>query len=545
MKKKKRLCTAFWNLAIVLCMICCWGQVAKAEVISGTGYTFDTATGEMFLSGSVEASTIKNFSSKGSVKYVEALPSTVLPASCDSMFSGYSACIVIDLSKADGSKVTSTKSMFNNCSSLKVLDLSGISGGPYIYHNVSNAPYVVHNSPAWIMWNTNPVKNDKDHMGSMFSGCSSLINLTLGSRLDNIPTVAALSIGSGWCKGSTSMRISGSDQNYAKITNIGINDYHKLGTCDPLLKIARKTLVLYNSITLEFAIDKASFDSRYPNMKPLLWVFQRGGVNTISSVSDNGQYYLFDVTVAPQMMGDYVTVVPMVKYSDGKVVYGAAMKYSAVDYCKNMLGKSEYQTDEYKKLRALLVDILIYGEKAQQYRNYRLNQLATAWLTSNQRDMGTEGKQMNYNSVKNKNYATVSSQDSSASIDVASLFLADVVDIRYRITVTASSISGLALLVADENGNKLDQIMLDSNYLEDGGYVVRTRTLNASQMRKTVDATIIDTKKGNKKVSNTFRFSIESYAAAKVVPENTDNALKDLLNAMMRYGDSAKTYVGK
>ena len=56
-------------------------------------------------------------------------------------------------------------------------------------------------------------------------------------------------------------------------------------------------------------------------------------------------------------------------------------------------------------------------------------------------------------------------------------------------------------------------------------------------MRKTVYATMM---KGNKKVSNTYRYSIESYAASmkgKGVP-NLDN----LLDAMMRYGDSAAAY---
>ena len=57
-------------------------------------------------------------------------------------------------------------------------------------------------------------------------------------------------------------------------------------------------------------------------------------------------------------------------------------------------------------------------------------------------------------------------------------------------------------------------------------------------MRKTVYATVM---KGDQKVSNTFRYSIESYVYSMMDREGYES-LNLLLNAMMRYGDSAAAF---
>ncbi len=45
--------------------------------------------------------------------------------------------------------------------------------------------------------------------------------------------------------------------------------------------------------------------------------------------------------------------------------------------------------------------------------------------------------------------------------------------------------------------------------------------------------------KGDKRVSNTYRYSIESYAASM---KGKGEKLEKLLDAMMRYGNSAEAY---
>ena len=46
---------------------------------------------------------------------------------------------------------------------------------------------------------------------------------------------------------------------------------------------------------------------------------------------------------------------------------------------------------------------------------------------------------------------------------------------------------------------------------------------------------------GDTAVSNTIRYSIESYAYAQ--QNSTDANLVELVKAMMKYGDSAKAYI--
>ena len=61
---------------------------------------------------------------------------------------------------------------------------------------------------------------------------------------------------------------------------------------------------------------------------------------------------------------------------------------------------------------------------------------------------------------------------------------------------------------------------------------------NASQMS---DAVYVTAYIGDTAVSNTLRYSIESYAASKM-GENTE--LTELLCAMMKYGDAAAAFAG-
>ena len=238
------------------------------------------------------------------------------------------------------------------------------------------------------------------------------------------------------------------------------------------------------------------------------------------------------------MMGDEVKVVP---HGTGKVTHGldmqgVATRYSVKKYCYNMLKKDEYQDDEYANFRRLLVDILRYGDAAQIYSNYKTDELVSGILWDYQLEMGTDVTiPMEYQSVKDKKYAEVSDADARANIENATLYLEAAVNIQFK--YTASDLSNLCIVVEDDNGIR-GTYSADANLTDANGlYYISFGGLNAGEMRKTVYATVMS---GNDKVSNTFRYSIESYAASmkgKGIP-NLDN----LLDAMMRYGDSAAVF---
>ena len=207
-----------------------------------------------------------------------------------------------------------------------------------------------------------------------------------------------------------------------------------------------------------------------------------------------------------------------------------------------MLNKEEYADAKYATLRRLLVDILRYGDASQKYLNYKTESLASSKLTNEQEAMGTDvSVAMTYGSVKEKNYKTVNASDALASIENAALYLEAAVNIRYKFSVSASVSDPTALrIVITDNAectNVIAEYPVNIDNRNEEMYYVTASCLNAIQMKKTVYATVM---KGDKKVSNTYRYSIESYAASI---RGKEQKLDNLMDAMMRYGNSAADFV--
>ena len=106
-----------------------------------------------------------------------------------------------------------------------------------------------------------------------------------------------------------------------------------------------------------------------------------------------------------------------------------------------------------------------------------------------------------------------------------------------RFKISADSIETLVVKVTNDAG---DETVISSDAFEatNGGYYVFYDGMNANQMSEAVYLTVYD---GDIAVSNTIRYSIESYAASKQNSDDTN--LSALVIAMMKYGDSAYSYV--
>ena len=310
------------------------------------------------------------------------------------------------------------------------------------------------------------------------------------------------------------------------------------GTLSAVPKIAKKSLTLYDVITIDFKIEKAALDGEWHD--PYLVRNKNGAESVIKNykVSQDGAYYVFSYRVAPQMMGDEVTAVPHALNASEEDVTGEEFTYSVAEYCYNMLAKEDYQTDEYAAFRKLLVDILLYGDAAQTYANYKTTERVSSGLTESQRAMGTDvTAQMNYQSVKEQLYATVSAEDALASIDKAALLLEAAVNVQFK--YVANDLSGLRVVITDDEMLKhvVAQYPANASQIDKNGlYYVNVSCLNAGEMRKTIYAMVM---KDDKIVSNVYRYSIESYVASM---KGKNAALDKLLDAMMRYGDSAAAF---
>ncbi|MCR5460310.1 MAG: extracellular solute-binding protein [Acetatifactor sp.] len=297
--------------------------------------------------------------------------------------------------------------------------------------------------------------------------------------------------------------------------------------------ITNKSLTLFDYIAVTFKTPTLLSETGYHD--PYLLV-KMNGKEAILKPEQKDNMLVYSLNVAPHMLGDEIIVEPHATDAQGRDIAGERTRYSVKTYCMNMLNKEAYAGSEFADLRKLCVDILFYGEKAQKYDNYKTDDLVTADLTWEQIQMGTDQSvQMVYNSVKDKEYETVSAADKRAEIAAAALYLEGAVIIQFKFT--AEDLSGLRVVVTDGT-NVLDEYVPDSAKKDSKGrYYIDCNALNASQMRKTVYATVM---KGDKKVSNTYCYSIESYAANMVGKGN--ESLDYLLGAMMRYGDSAAEF---
>ena len=261
-------------------------------------------------------------------------------------------------------------------------------------------------------------------------------------------------------------------------------------------------------------------------------VFELNGVETVVTESyTSGKNTVFDFTnIAPHQMNDRVTATLYAKYN-GEEYEGYSYVYGVFAYCDNMLSK--YTTDEYAKLRTLLVDLLNYGAESQMYTGYKTDNLVNGFLTEEQKAWGTASSRT-YENLLAPAYETINHP--SVTWKAAGLNLKDRVEIRVKFL--ADDINNLVIKVRDDNGNNWEIKADKFEAIPEGGYYAYFNGLNAGMMSEPVYFTVYD---GEQKVSNTLRYSVESYAYSKV--NGTDAALSTLVQAMMKYGDAAYSYV--
>ena len=287
------------------------------------------------------------------------------------------------------------------------------------------------------------------------------------------------------------------------------------------------SLTLHNNLTVNYKVDKALFEEAgYENPYVLFEI--NGEKRIVKSYTVEGDNYIFKLkNIAPNQMNDTIYATLYAKY-DGVLYNSETREYSIAQYCYNML--KNYSGDEYAKLRTLIVDLLQYGAQSQLYTGHNTDNLVNAALTAEQLSWGTAGTPTLQN-VLNTKYETV--ENPIAQWKGAGLLLNNAVIMKLKFT--ADDIKGLTVKIRTED----DEWTIESADFkkEDGLYYVTFAGLGAGQMSENVYLTIY---KGETAISNTARYSIESYAYGKQNGE--DAKLSALVNAMMNYGNSARDY---
>lgn len=246
-------------------------------------------------------------------------------------------------------------------------------------------------------------------------------------------------------------------------------------------------------------------------------------------------YYTLSGMTAIQMMDEAEARLHLSK--DGEYYVSAVDSYSIGAYAYKLLDNPAASYE----LRRMCANLLQYGAKAQQYKNYRTNCLADKDMTDEHIGVMTE-------------LYTVEMEDNSWIMNDAntqqvlwvgkSLILDRRVAIRYIVDASAydGSVEELYLQLSYWDIRNQEQVIRCYKaevYDESKGYYAFTFDgLEAAELRTMISATVYSNR-DYKQYAPTLRYSAESYCADKT------GILGELCRAMMAYSDSAAALFGK
>ena len=304
------------------------------------------------------------------------------------------------------------------------------------------------------------------------------------------------------------------------------------------LKFASASLSLGDNLKVNFKVDTALFaEGAYEN--PYVVFEFMGEEIRVDEYKLNGNRYDFTLPVAPNQMKYEIRAT---LYADfGGVQYvSETITYSASKYCYNQLNKT---TDA--SFKTLLVDMLNYGT---QFQKYLQNDKAEGFTAADYINNEVTAEQAAYATTatpslethQNLTYETI--ENPTATWKGAGLLLADSVVMRVRFTLPEDvSIDDVTVKVTTEMGDEWYFTSADVDNIESAspsaGYYLYLNKLLGYQMREKVRFTIYN---GDTAISNTLQYSIETYAYRQ--QNTTTNGLGELVIAMMKYGNSARTY---
>lgn len=305
------------------------------------------------------------------------------------------------------------------------------------------------------------------------------------------------------------------------------------------LKFTTAALTLENDITVNFKINKNAVDNAGFNL--LYTIFTVNNEAKIVTGYEKDGYYVFDCKgVFPKYLNNRIFAT-LYAEKDG-TLYTATTSYRAATYCYSLFNNPG--TDAPELLKKLAVDTLLYGEAAQLHFNYRTDALCTSKLTAEHMAYASTstGELVNRLSIEK----TI--ETASASWKAATLFLNNSIDFRFQFSHTNGTEGLYAIMTDTVTGRTWRVSSFESakdsntgNVIADN-YWVFFKGLNASQMNNEVKVVIYNA--DNEQISRTLHYSIESYVKY-TVENSTNEKLLNLVECIIKYGNSAKAYVNR
>ncbi len=256
----------------------------------------------------------------------------------------------------------------------------------------------------------------------------------------------------------------------------------------------------------------------------------------------------YDDVAAKEMASNVQMQLFATKEGEADATAGEIRDYSVVQYAKNMLGRV---TDS--NLKILLVDMVNYGAKAQEYFDYNTQNPANAGFEAYQQYATKETPTMNsYAIFDDENEmapAHEGATDYLTNVSGASLLLNEKVELNLFVPhkdALGNINEGKTIVVAysDVSGNTVvKELPITAEELDSKQqyYRVTFDSLNATDMRTAFTAWVVD--KDGMRISNSMTYSIESYCASMMAGTSAAHLkVQPLLIEMMKYGDSAVAY---
>ena len=228
--------------------------------------------------------------------------------------------------------------------------------------------------------------------------------------------------------------------------------------------------------------------------------------------------------ILPQKVNDEITATLTAKVNGTAV--SQTMTYSVREYCENLLAKE----DTSETVKKLLVDLLYYAEAAQNYANYKIDDLATKNLTDAQKALrsadttGAITATTGLDGTADGQYKWVS----------AALRLENTVAIRIKFA--APSLEGLTLKVT-LNGRTVTYTADNITDEGEGYYSILFNNIGAGEYGDAVTAIM---EKDGAQIAETLTYSVAAYIREAVNKESTTEKTLALVRALWSYGESAK-----
>lgn len=232
-------------------------------------------------------------------------------------------------------------------------------------------------------------------------------------------------------------------------------------------------------------------------------------------------------------LSDPISVTLTAKTADGRILHGETVTVTAREAILSVLN-DDASTAAQKRW---CVDLLRYAAAVQQHFRYQTDSLATAGLTAEQLALGGTGRKAV--NLLDPGFALVPDEDFRAVVKSTTLSLTFATRLDFFIRLAeGEDRSKLTLVIRDADGELIDALSLsDATENAAGLLVIGTKRIGDGNYDKALFVTVYENfgDAGEKAVSDTVRYSIESYIACCL--EGTD---ADLAAAMLNWSDAIR-----